>query len=201
MKNGLMALNVLLLVAVAVLFYLHFSSKKTSTGSVTKSDVRDSVNSSSGCSFRIGYFEMDSIENNFDMVKDVKSELNRKEDAINNELNKIDQSIRNKANEYQSKAPTMTPNQLDLARNDLAERQKEFEARKQQYDYEYKDMFNKKMQDVRTKIENYLKEYNKNREYSFIISYEPGLVYYKDTIYNITADVVKGLNEMYKKKN
>ena len=56
------------------------------------------------------------------------------------------------------------------------------------------------MQEVRTKIENYLKEYNKAKGYSFIISYEPGLVYYKDSIYNITGDVVKGLNEMYKKK-
>ena len=34
-----------------------------------------------------------------------------------------------------------------------------------------------------------------------IISYEPGLFYYKDTAYNITEDLVKGLNEKYKKGN
>ncbi|MEI9908824.1 MAG: OmpH family outer membrane protein [Bacteroidota bacterium] len=53
---------------------------------------------------------------------------------------------------------------------------------------------------LKTKIEEFLKEYNKTKNYSYIIVYEQGLFYYKDTAYNITADVIKGLNEMYKSK-
>ena len=199
MKNGLVVLNVILVIAVIILFYLHFSSKKGNTTTVKTSAGKDSIINTPG-HFRIGYFEMDSIENSFDLVKDAKTELNKKEDSINTILAKIDKSIRDKANEYQNKASTMSQAQLDMARNDMAERQKNFDVQKQQYDQEYKDMFTTKMQEVRTKIEEFLKEYNKTKSYSFIISYEPGLVYYKDTIYNITGDVVKGLNEMYKKK-
>ena len=58
----------------------------------------------------------------------------------------------------------------------------------------------RRMKDVKTKIENFLKEYNKTKNYSYIVSYEQGLFYYKDTAYNITSDVIRGLNEMYKSK-
>jgi outer membrane protein len=199
MKNGLIVLNVILLIAVVILFFLYFDSKKTTGTLTSKAGTKDSAGTSTA-NFKIAYFEMDSIENNLAMVKDAQAELSKKEDAINNELAKIDRSIREKANEYQGKAATMTQGQLEMAKNDMAERQRNFDAQKQQYDQDYKEVFTRKMQEVRTKIENYLKEYNKAKGYSFIISYEPGLVYYKDSIYNITGDVVKGLNEMYKKK-
>ena len=49
-----------------------------------------------------------------------------------------------------------------------------------------------------SKIEAYLQEYNKNHNYTYIVSYEQGLFYYKDSVNNITADLIKGLNERYK---
>ena len=57
------------------------------------------------------------------------------------------------------------------------------------------------MTDVRNKIENYLKDYNKEKGYAFILSYEPGfMLYYRDSVYDITNDVIVGLNEQYKKE-
>ena len=70
--------------------------------------------------------------------------------------------------------------------------------RKQQLDQEYNNYMMTKQNEIKTKIENFLKDYNKTRNYSYIISYEQGLFYYRDTAYNITTDVVKGLNDFYK---
>jgi outer membrane protein len=70
--------------------------------------------------------------------------------------------------------------------------------RKQSLDQEYSDFVMRRMKDVKTKIEDFLKEYNKEKNYSYIVSYEQGLFYYKDSVYNITADVIKGLNGIYK---
>jgi outer membrane protein len=42
--------------------------------------------------------------------------------------------------------------------------------------------------------------YNKNKEFAYIFSSNPDLMYYKDTAYDITADIVKGLNAEYKPK-
>jgi outer membrane protein len=57
------------------------------------------------------------------------------------------------------------------------------------------------MTDLRKKVEDYLKEYNKDKGYAFILSYEPGfMLYYKDSLYDITSDLVTGLNEKHKSK-
>jgi len=55
--------------------------------------------------------------------------------------------------------------------------------------------------DIRKKIEDYLKEYNKTKGFNYIISYEANsFIYIRDTAYNITDDLVNGLNAEYKKK-
>ena len=51
---------------------------------------------------------------------------------------------------------------------------------------------------LRKQIEEYLTTYNKDKGYAYIFSYEPGFIFYKDSIYDITMDVVTGLNEKYK---
>ncbi|HYK54874.1 MAG TPA: hypothetical protein VEV15_00215, partial [Flavisolibacter sp.] len=67
MKNGLLILNIVLLILVGVLFYLHFSSKNKPATPAKKVDV---ASSNTGTDFRIAYFELDSVSNSFAMVKD-----------------------------------------------------------------------------------------------------------------------------------
>ncbi|MDQ3278599.1 MAG: OmpH family outer membrane protein, partial [Bacteroidota bacterium] len=64
----------------------------------------------------------------------------------------------------------------------------------------YQDLYMRKMQDVKAKVEEYLKEYNKDKGYSYILAYEPGFIFYRDSALNITADLIAGLNQKYKKK-
>jgi outer membrane protein len=57
------------------------------------------------------------------------------------------------------------------------------------------------MTELRKQVEEYLKDYNKSKKYAYILSYEPGfIIYYKDSAYNITGDLITGLNEQYKSK-
>jgi len=58
----------------------------------------------------------------------------------------------------------------------------------------------KRLQEVKKKIEDYLKEYNKDKGFSYIMTNAPELIYLKDTAYNITSDLILGLNSQYKKK-
>ena len=198
MKKGLLALNVLLLIAVGVLFYLHFTEKKSVVSdkdSPVQKDYPLSPNS-----IRIAYFEIDSVSEQFAMVKDIRNELDKRKDSMNMELERLDKSYRDKVNEYQAKASTMSQTQSEAATQDLLRMQDQIKNRKQELDQKYNDLVTRRMNNVKEKIEEFLKEYNKDRRYTYIISYEPGLFYYKDTTYNITAEVVKGLNEMYRHK-
>ncbi|RPD50764.1 OmpH family outer membrane protein [Paracnuella aquatica] len=196
MNRGLLLLNVVLLVLVGVLFYLHFSSgKKETPKAAVSTDAAPAAKE-----FRIAYFEMDSLEASFSMVKDVKGELARKEEAINTELARLEKTYRDKAAQYQGQAATMSQVQSEMATRDMMQMQQNMQNRKAALDQEYQDFYMRKMRDVKTRIEDYLKTYNNNKNYSYIFAYEPGLFYFRDTAYNITDDVVKGLNAGYSKK-
>jgi len=78
--------------------------------------------------------------------------------------------------------------------------EKAFQGKEKMMNDEFQDEQFKKLQDVKKKIEDYLKEYNKDKGYAFIFSSSPDLMYYKDSAYDITPDVIKGLNILYKKK-
>jgi outer membrane protein len=196
MKNGLLAFNFVLLILIGVLFYLHYSSKNN-TNIVAASSTKPVAGNGA---FRIAYFEMDSVESSFAMVKDVKAELNKKEDAINSELARMEKDYRAKAAQYQSQAASMNQTQSEMAQRDMMQTQQNMQGRKQQLEQEYQEFQMRKQKDVNARIEEFLKDYNKSKNYSYIVSYEPGLFYYKDTAFNITADLVKGLNEKYKDK-
>jgi len=202
MKNGLLIWNVVLSLVVVLLLIMQLSSKKRNTSGIKKS-VSDS--SISNNKFRIAYFEMDSVAANFDLVKELKTELANKEGAINAEIGNRTKALREKYNYYQklAEANNLSQTQSEKASKEMKDMDDELKNRKQQLDQDYNNYMMTKQNEIKSKIEDFLKEYNKLKNYSYIVSYEQGLFYYRDTAYNITDDVVNGLNEFYKppKKN
>lgn len=198
MNRGLLILNVVLLVAVAVLFYLHFSGGKKVE---KKTTAQQAAPTTSATNFRIAYFEMDSIENSFSMVKDVKNELGKEEDRMNGEMATLEKNYRNKIAQFQKQAEGgMSQVQSEMANREVLQLQENIRGRKQELDQKYQDLYMRKMREVKTKIEDFLKTYNDEKGYTYIFAYEPGLFYYRDTAYNITQDVINGLNAQYTKK-
>jgi outer membrane protein len=199
MKNGLLIWNVLLTVIAGYLLIAHFSQKKA-IETVSKTNVRDTLSTSGA--FRMAYFEMDSVENNFQIVKDIKAEMNKRQEQINNDIGRQGQALQQKYNNYQAQlqAGRLTQQQADEELLEIRRMDEQIKENKQSKDEEYNNYVMRNMKDIKTKIEDFLKEYNKDRRYAYIISYEQGLFYYRDSIYNITSDVIRGLNEMYKNK-
>lgn len=201
MKNALLPLNVLLLVAVAVLFYLHFSSQKRPESA--KPVATNTAGGSAKGEFKIAYFEMDSINNSFAMVKDVRAELSREEERMNNDLAAMQKRYNDKFTQFQSQAKEgMSSVESDKINREIVQMQQSFASAKQDMGQRLQDMTMRKMQDVKSRVEEFLKEYNKSKGYAYILAYESGtsFVFYRDSAFDITADLVKGLNAQYKKK-
>ena len=94
----------------------------------------------------------------------------------------------------------MTQAEGEAAQREVAQMQQKFQQRQMSMEQDLKKHQVDLMTDVRNKIENYLKEYNRAKGYAFILSYEPGfMLYYRDSVYDITNDVINGLNEQYQK--
>ena len=194
MKNFTIGLNVFLVVAVAILFYLHFSSTKKST--LTLQANKQEINNN----FKIAYFEMDSIENNYEYLKDVRNTLRALEQQKSSELLGLKNANKAKLSDYQKKGNAMTQEEMVKSNDDLMKLDNELKTQEQIKSQELQDESMKKIQAVKKEIEDYLKDFNKDKNYSYILSSSTDIIYLKDSIYNITNDVIKGLNDQYKKK-
>ncbi|MEP6749042.1 MAG: OmpH family outer membrane protein [Bacteroidota bacterium] len=151
--------------------------------------------------FKIAYFELDSLQNNYQYFKDALGGLKKKEEIMNNELAFLDKSNKKKIAEWQQKGNNMSQAEAEAANRDYQQMAKDFQDRKQQLEQGINDEMNDTRKKIRDRLESYLKEYNKDRTYAYIFSDFPEGIFYKDTAYNITNDLIKGLNESYKKKN
>lgn len=193
MKFFTQGLNVVLLVAVAVLFYLHFSAKPTAGA-----PAAHAVGGGKDGGFKVAYFEMDSLQNNFEYYKKVAKDLGISEQKKKNELAVKRENYMAKVKEYQGKGQSMSQAEMARAQQDIAQREKEYQQEEQTKSQELQDESFKKLQDVKKKIEEFLRDYNKDKGFAYILTSASDLIYYKDSTFNITNDLIKGLNEKYK---
>ncbi len=195
MKNSLIILNALLLLAVGFLFYKQFSAPRLITARSTITGKNDSIINKK---VLFAYIDMDSVQQNYEVAKSAQREIKSRDAAISAEIEKMTKAYQNKLAGYQQKAQSMTEAEADAARQDLEASQNQMAERRQRLYDEFNSFVANKNMSLKKKIEDFLKEFNADNTYSFIFAYEPGLFYYKDTAYDITNEVLKGLNEKQK---
>jgi outer membrane protein len=192
MKNALYIINGILVIAVAVLFYLFLTEKKNS-----ESIIRSTWIDTSKSPTRIAYFEWDSIENQ-KFYKDLQDELNRKKEEVDKKKMKLSQVYQDRLESYNKK--NMSQVESEHAAQDMRDLEQNLRAQADKLDQDLNDYVLRKKVEFNDKIRNFLKEYNQNRRFSYIIANEPGFIFYRDSAFNITRDVIAGLNEAFLKK-
>jgi len=197
MKQLATILSVVSLGLCGVLFYL-FAHHTEQLKTMSKlEEQRKTPNA-----FRVAYFDMDTLEAHYDEFRDAQSQLKTQENAMNMELSSLDRSNQKKVDVWRQKGNSITQAEAEQAQQEIAVMQQNFKARKDALEQAYYRSTEDFKTSIRKKVEDFLKVYNKQRNYSFIFEYDPGsFIYYKDSVYNITSDLVDGLNAGYKKKN
>lgn len=182
--NGVMAL------AIIVLYVLHFNSNST--------PVKSSALAAGGV--KVAYFEIDSIQNSYNFFKDVREALQAKDVENAKQLTGLKNAFAMKYQELQKNGQFLSQAEIGARQQELAQLEKNYTNREQQLASEMQEESFKRLQEVKQKIEAFLANYNKNKEFAYIFSSNPDLMYYKDTAYDITTDILKGLNAEYKPK-
>ena len=196
MKNVSIVLNLVLLLAVGFLYYHTFSAKKGVSSKTTSPARKDSMCAING---RVAFFNMDSVESNFEYYKRKKAEFDSRKEAANASLEKMQKEYNTRLMQLQQSVTTQA--EQEKASQELAEKQQKMQAEKSKIDNELYGYGNSLNEDILGKINAYLKVYNSPKKYDYIMQFEPRLIFYKDSTLNITDDMVNGLNEMYKKNN
>jgi outer membrane protein len=198
MKNLSLILNAVLIVAVGVLFYLHFSSPKTADKG---KDSSASVNLSSS-DMAIVYINIDSLLNNYAYFADMQEEFADKQSELEAELNLRSRQYEASAMDYQNKVQKGL-----VTRREAADLEQQL-MQEQQGLLQLRDNMTMQLSEeeqVRNRrlinnIMDYLAEYNKDYNYQFIFSNSFGdnVLFANDQL-DITDSVLEGLNEEYQK--
>lgn len=192
MRNISTILSIIALALTGVLFYLHFTPKE-------KKEVAVVTGKNGQNSFRIAYFDIDSLQSNYTFYKDALEEMKGKESAANAELQDLKTRFQRRVQQLQNEARSQADQ--EAAQKELSTMEQNYRKREAQLGENLQTQQMDMTKLMRKQIEDYLAEYNKTKGYAYIFSYEPGFImYYKDSAYDVTADLVRGLNEQYKSK-
>lgn len=191
MKNILLVINIILLALVGYLYYLHFNNKSKVVQAIKKTEAI--VNESKA---NVAYIDLDSLQNNYGYYQKIKSEFERKQSQANDEITAMQKKYQNRAMQLQQKAATMDQKEQQSAMQEINKMQQDLQTRKQSIDNDLYNYNSQMKEDILNRIQSYLKDYNRDGKYSYIFSYEPGFMFYKDSTLNITGDVIQGLNQL-----
>ena len=150
--------------------------------------------------FKVAYFEGDSLQNQFEYYKEVQFELQTKANENQRQIGQMRTILTNKYQELQKLSQILSQTEMAGKQQEFLQQEKAFQGKEKMLADEFQEEQVRKLQDVKKKIEDFLKAYNQQKGYSLILNNYPDLIYYKDPAYDITADLVQGLNYMYKKK-
>ncbi len=187
-------LNVVLLFAVAVLYYLHFSSYSAipSAGVAT---------SSAPVGQQVVYINTDSLVLNYDYVSDLQKDLEERRANAEKQLVLKQRQFQQEAESFQKRfsAGLMTENEAKSTQTSLLQKEQTLRIEEQNLAAGLMETERKLNAQWLDSVINYLKEYNKDKNYQFILGYQKGgTILLSNDKLDITNEVIKGLNERYK---
>lgn len=151
---------------------------------------------------KIAYVEVDSIMSQYKFCKEYSLILQKKGQNIQNTLAQKQQALQAAAANFQQKVQqnAYTREQAEGVNASLQKQNNDLQILNQRLSAEFQnetDQFNKALRDS---IQHYLASYNKDKKYSIIFSKQGDNLLYADKAYDITNEIVAGLNKAYKSK-
>lgn len=195
-------LNYLVNGLAALAFIVMFSQCAGNAGQQTTSSNPAPANGVSG--LKIAYVEVDTLLAKYNFCIDMNEEMVKKSENVRLTLNQKANDLNKQKQEFQTKYQNnayLTPERAEQEYNRIAKLEQDLQELSNKLQSELMSESEKNSLQLRDSINNFLKEYNKEKGYDFIISNTgfDNLLYTNDA-YNITQEILEGLNARYVKK-
>lgn len=150
---------------------------------------------------KIAYVEVDSISSQYQFSKDIEKLLNAKNANISKTLSAKQQALQQAYNNFMqnARANKYTQEQAQQLQAGIQQQANEGQELEQRLKNEFAQEQAKYQKAFNDSVEHFIQAYNKDKKYSYILM-KGGMVntiLYADKAYDITNDVVKGLNKAY----
>ena len=168
--------------------------------SAPKVDAKSDTLQKVPASLKIAYVEVDSIMSQYKFCKDYSLILQRKGQNIKSTLAAKQQQLQAAAANFQQKMQqnAYTRDQAEAINANLQKQNADLQMLDQRLTNEFQNETEKYNNALRDSIQHYLKIYNQDKHYSLILSKAGDNLLYADKAFDITNEVVAGLNKAYK---
>lgn len=194
MKGTSLVVSIVLFVAVAVLYVLQFSGDEKNEHNLASESK--AVSKSGG--LKIAYVKADSILLNFDMSQDLHDDFTKKQEAYTAEYSVKRQAFEKDAAAFQEKLQRggfLSEQTAVKERDRLVGMEQEIKKMDQELSNKLGGLQAENNKQILDKLMNYLEELNAQKEYDYVFNAANILI--GDEADNLTADVLKVLNERY----
>lgn len=190
MKNLSTILSIVALAGVAALFFMkNDNGKPASTNTAVTGEA---------IATKIAYVNIDTLESQYEYLKDQRKKFEVRQEGMKTELQRSAQQLQNDyaAAQRKAQAGTMTEAEQQSIGKRLMQMEQSLKTREEALTVQLmkeQEEFNKKLQAQLDKI---IGDYNKDGKYDYILSYtKSGSIMYANKALDITADIVKAMND------
>ena len=166
-----------------------------------KMDEQPAAGETTATGLKIAYVEVDSLMTQYDFAKDYSVTLQKKSNNARNTLTQKGNALQAAVNNFQQKLNNngFTSREQAASQQAASERQQrdlqELQARLENELASETAKFNETLRDS---LQSFLKAYNKDKQFSLILTKQGDNILLADKKFDITNDVINGLNKRYK---
>lgn len=166
-------------------------------------DTTKTADDEANTGLKIAFVEVDTLMSQYQFCRDYNIVLNKKAENIQNTLAEKQRALQQHyaavQKKYESNGFT-TRDELERAQNSLQTEQQNLAELEQRLANELAQENQKLTEEMRDSIQMFLKTYNKSKKYDFILTKQGDNLLLANPKYDITDQVVAGLNKRYKAK-
>lgn len=152
---------------------------------------------------KIAYVELDTLMSKYQLYKDYSEVLTRKGNNIQKTLAQKQRALENHAASVQKKYESnefTTRDEVERAQASIQREQSDLAELADRLQNEFAMEQARINEEARDSIQSFLKRYNKTKRYDYVLVKAGDNLLIANPRYNITSDIVKGLNKRYKVK-
>lgn len=193
MKGTSLVVTVILFLAIAVLYVLHFTGKGPSNGTGNEGEE---VSGQSG--LRIAYIKADSLIVNYDLAQALHDDFTKKQEAFTSEFGSKRSAFEREATEFQQRLQRggfLTEQRAIQERDRLVNKEQEIARLDQELSTKLAELQQTNNQQLIDSLITYLKIYNADKKYDYILNATDVLI--GPEAANITMEVLQQMNTRY----
>jgi len=195
MKNTSLVLIVVLFIAVAGLYILHFSNSKSDVVGTTSANDGETATG-----LKVAFIKVDSLVVNYDFALEMHDNFTKQQAAYTKEYTEKRSKFESQAAAFQEKVQRggfLTQESAIAERDRLMGEEQNIGKLDQELSSKLAQMQAENNKQLLDSVLNYVKIFNKDKNYNYIFNSSEVLV--GDESHNLTKEVLKGLNSRYSK--